>query len=269
MIRTQSRSATELLLLAAAAMLLIMSWSATAAPTPAAISIVIDDLGYSPTAGRKIIDLDAPIVCAFLPHTPYSDLLMEQARLVNKEIILHLPLQPRGHQHDPGPGAILASMGEVQVRNAVRSSLDSVYFATGLNNHMGSLVSADTKRMQWIMTELRSLGNFFFLDSRTTGASVGYELAHRYGIPATRRDVFLDADRGEANVQRQFEKLLSLARRRGSAVAIGHPYPETIRVLERELALLDSADIQVVSLSELIELQRAIRADSGEFDPAG
>lgn len=243
--------------------------TATAAPAPGLISIVIDDLGYQHALGKRVTALPGPVVCAFLPHTPHQQELMARAAVTEKEIILHMPLQPRGHRHNPGPGAVLTNMTENQVMNMVNRNLESVPYAVGVNNHMGSLATANPQIMTWIMQAMRQEGGLFFLDSRTTGASVAHDSAVRFGIPSTKRDVFLDTERGAAAVQRQFNQLLSIARRRGSAVAIGHPYPETIALLERELPRLQANDIQLVPLSELIEFQRAVQAQRAGMDTTG
>jgi uncharacterized protein len=132
------------------------------------------------------------------------------------------------------------------------AQLARVPHAIGVNNHEGSRLTQDARSMDWLMQALKHNGRLFFLDSRTSPKSIAYETARDQGIPALKRDVFLDNVASRRAVNRRFDELLSIARRRGHALAIGHPYPATIEVLQWRLAELDSAEFEVVSPAELL-----------------
>ena len=145
-------------------------------------------------------------------------------------------------------------------------NLDALPYLSGVNNHMGSKLTRYPRQMHWLMTSLDSR-SLFFVDSFTTPKSVAYRVAVEQGIPTARRHVFLDDDRDPAEIQRQFERLLGAAKRRGYAVAIGHPYEETLTLLEDVLPKLDSYGVQLVPVSRIIDLDAAQRAQLSAGEP--
>jgi hypothetical protein len=109
--------------------------------------------------------------------------------------------------------------------------------------------------MAWLMQDMSRQGGLFFVDSRTTAATVARQLATEYRIPSIDRKVFLDNEQTTRAIQVQFQRLLDIARREGSALGIGHPHAETLAVLREELARLDDYNIQLVPVSRLIEIE--------------
>jgi polysaccharide deacetylase 2 family uncharacterized protein YibQ len=134
---------------------------------------------------------------------------------------------------------------------AVAAGLASVPGAIGVNNHMGSLLTQAPGSMRVLLEALRPRG-MFFVDSYTTERSVALRTAQELGVPATRRDVFLDPEPGEAAIAEQWQRLLALARKRGIALAIGHPNPITLAWLERELPTLAAQGITLVRVSDVV-----------------
>ncbi|ANO52850.1 divergent polysaccharide deacetylase family protein [Woeseia oceani] len=216
------------------------------------VAVIIDDLGYEFAAGRRVVRLPGPVACAVLPATPRGKQLAELAARNGKEVLLHLPLQAQNYAGDREPGAILLDMTRQQFAATFAANLASIPHVIGVNNHRGSLLTRHPGHMSWLMEELRARGGLFFVDSYTTHRSVAMQVAQEAGVPAVRRDVFLDAERSAAGVAREFERLLSLARKHGSAIAIGHPYPETLDFLEQALPGLAAQGIDLVSLGELL-----------------
>lgn len=220
-----------------------------AAPPPM-LAIVIDDLGRSREEAQAFLDLPLPITPAILPHLPMSAQVAHLARERGREFLLHLPMQPQGYPaRDPGEGALLASMGEEEVRRAVARNLASLPGTAGVNNHMGSRLTELDEPMKWVMDELAARG-LYFLDSLTSPRSVAAQAARRAGLRWARRDVFLDNDRDEEAVGRQIEKAVEAARTGGFAVAIGHPHAVTRRALARWAPTIEAAGVQVVPLGE-------------------
>ncbi len=221
--------------------------SVSAAP---AISIVIDDLGDTLTNGRAAVELPGPVACAFLPESPHTRSLATEAHAAGKPVLLHLPLQPeRGRAH---PLAINTALPAVPRTEYLLRLLASVPFAEGVNNHQGSRATANREQMHWLMRELSLAGIGYFLDSATTSHSQAYALARTYGLPAVRRRVFLDNEPTEAAVEAEFDRLLRLARRDGTALAIGHPHTATLRVLQRRLPQLAEQGIELLAPVQLI-----------------
>lgn len=213
------------------------------------IAIIMDDMGNALGSGRAALALPGALTYAFLPHTPHAVQLARQAYRQGKEIMLHLPMQAL-HGGALGPGALKLHMSEAAYRRVVDENLRSVPHVVGVNNHMGSLLTRHPGAMQWVMDDLRQRG-LYFIDSRTSLATVAEDIAAENSVAVARRDVFLDSQRTEEAVRFQYRRLLQLARRKGSAIAIGHPYPQTLRVLAQELPKLQAGGIQLVPASAL------------------
>ncbi|HUR39610.1 MAG TPA: divergent polysaccharide deacetylase family protein [Verrucomicrobiae bacterium] len=226
---------------------------------PAQIAIIIDDLGEQHGAGLRALRLPGPVALAFLPQTRHAAQQARMADMAGKEVLLHLPLEPARGAARAYPTAIRADIGQPGLREAFATALASVPHARGVNNHQGSLLTQMPEPMGWLMAELRSRPELYFVDSRTTGSSVAYRTARLYGVPAAERNVFLDNERGEAAVRARFRELIAKARRDERALAIGHPYPETLALLEQELPRLAAQGIRLVAPSELIARQAGHR----------
>jgi uncharacterized protein len=235
-----------------AAMLALSAAASAAPPDSPAIAIIIDDLGYQLAAGRRVVELPGPVACAVLPSTPRAKLLAEAAFAAGKDVLLHLPLQPMDWNGATEPGSILLDMSRGQFAQVFAQSLQSIPHVVGINTHQGSLLTRHPGHMSWLMQEIRAQGGLFFVDSYTTHESIALRLARESGVPAVRRDVFLDPDPEPATVAREFARLKKLARERGMAVGIGHPYPATLALLERELPRLAEDGFRLVSISEFV-----------------
>lgn len=220
------------------------------------ISIVIDDIGYRHGDGLRALELPGQLTFAVLPHTPHAQSFVALATGLGREILVHLPMESL-EGHKLGPGGITTQMDKEQVQGAVRESLSSMPEAVGLSNHMGSRVTPDEQRMQWLMEVLNDQPGVLFLDSRTTEASVAKAVAFSNGVPTLGRDVFLDNMRSEHRIERQFMQLLRRARTHGTALGIGHPYPETIRVLWRLLPTLDEHGVELIPVTQLLARRQA------------
>ncbi|MBP7586944.1 MAG: divergent polysaccharide deacetylase family protein [Thermoanaerobaculia bacterium] len=222
----------------------------------ARVAIVIDDLGRDVAAPGKLLDVlarsgNAQLSWAVLPYESRTAEVVELLRRHGAEMLLHLPMDPEGAA-DPGPGALTTEMSQRELAAATAAALAAVPGALGVNNHMGSRLSADRAAMAAILGEVRREGRYF-LDSRTSAASVGFEISRELGIPAAERDLFLDDVAEQSAVAAQFAKLLALARERGAAIAIGHPHPATLSVLREEIPRAMAAGIEFVPVSYLLE----------------
>ena len=229
----------------------LVAMDAPSAPLPR-IALIIDDLGYQLEAGRRSINLPGPVACAILPSTPRATMLAEAAFANGKDVLLHLPLEPVSKDSQSDPGGIVLDMSRDQFATTFSADLESVPHAIGVNSHRGSMLTRHPGHMGWLMEELRRHGDLIFVDSYTTHKSVALQLARESGVPAVKRDVFLDPDRSPKTVEREFGRLKELARKNGAAVGIGHPYPSTLALLEREIPKLSDEGIELVSISALV-----------------
>ena len=216
------------------------------------IALIIDDLGYERRAGERAIALPGPITYAVLPGTPRTRYLAEAAFAAGKEVILHLPMQAESTDDADDPGSLLLDMSRAQFAGTLAANMEAVPHIVGINGHRGSLLTRHPGHMQWLMDGIRRHGALFFVDSYTTHESVALHIAAEKGVPAIRRDVFLDPDSNPDTVEREFARLKQLAADRGYAVGIGHPYPVTLGFLEEALPRLEKDGFDLVSVSDLV-----------------
>jgi polysaccharide deacetylase 2 family uncharacterized protein YibQ len=233
--------------------MLAMPVSAERAPLPR-VAVIIDDLGYALLAGERAINLPGPVACAVLPGTPRATRLAEEAHASGKEVLLHLPLQAEDDFDLDEPGGLRLDMSRAEFTRTLIEDIEAVPHVIGINSHRGSLLTRHPGHMSWLMETIQNRGDLFFVDSYTTAASIALKLAHESGVPAAKRDVFLDPDQSPETVEREFARLKKLARQNGFAIGIGHPYPTTLAFLEKELPKLRSDGFELISISELIEL---------------
>jgi polysaccharide deacetylase 2 family uncharacterized protein YibQ len=227
---------------------------AAAVETPR-IAIIIDDIGYTLSIGRRVTRLPGPISIGVLPETPRGKLLAEEAHAAGKDVLLHLPLQALREDGQQEPGGITLDMSRNEFARVFAQDMKSVPHAVGVNSHRGSLLTQHPGHMNWLMEEIAQFGNLIFVDSYTTHESIALSVASEFGIPAVKRDVFLDPDESPETVAREFERLKALARKNGLAVGIGHPYLATIELLEQRLPELAAEGIELISISELVHLK--------------
>lgn len=214
------------------------------------LAIVIDDLGYSAELGRQTLELPGALTLAILPQAPYSAKLAQAASAQGKEVVLHNPMSnTRGLPLDAG--GLTGIMDKRTFLSVLAQNFELIPQARGLNNHMGSQLTQEAKAMGWLMEYLGDRGAYF-VDSRTSAKSRAWETAQRYRVPSLERDVFLDNNREPALIERQLDLALALAKQRGYAIAIGHPYPETLAELRKLPEKLDTAGVKLVPISQLM-----------------
>ncbi|MEA3347445.1 MAG: divergent polysaccharide deacetylase family protein [Pseudomonadota bacterium] len=223
-----------------------------AKPDRPQLAIVIDDLGRNLESAAELAALPLPLTFAVFPRLENSTKVAAYFTDHHRDIILHAPMEPRGYPLvDPGPGALLSAMGEAELSAVFIENLQSLPGIIGVNNHMGSRLTADSQKMAQVMKILRGR-NLFFLDSRTIADTVAYKEAVEAGIPALQRDIFLDNVQDEEHIVEQFRALIEVARVKGSAIGIGHPYSETAAALATFSEMAGRAGVEVVALRELV-----------------
>jgi uncharacterized protein len=232
----------------------------------ALITIILDDIGNSEELGMRAIALPGAITYAVLPHTPFGDTLARAAHLAGKEVMLHAPMSNLA-QHPLGEGGLTPHLSEEEFTASLRRSIDAVPHIRGVNNHMGSELTGAHLQMQWVMRELKAR-ELYFVDSLTTPKSVAASTATEFAVPNLRRQVFLDNKATFENIDFEFRRLLEIAKKNGSAVGIGHPYPETLAYLEQVLGTLEEMGIRLVAVSEMLQLQADARTAAVQLTDA-
>jgi hypothetical protein len=217
------------------------------------IAIVIDDLGGENKISRELLRWDFPVTLSILPFTPYSKTLAGEAHRKGKEVILHLPMEPHGYpQIRPGEGVLLEEMDETRLLHQLSKDIEAVPYIKGVNNHMGSRLMESPEKLEIIFSELKRRG-LFFLDSRTTAQSVGFQVAQSVGLKAAERNVFIDNSSAEEDVKGQLEQLIRLSLVNGKAIGIGHPHLSTLKAIKEMVPKIKEKGIDIVPLSEVLE----------------
>ncbi len=220
--------------------LLLLSLQASAAR----LAIVIDDFGYRPHNENKILQMPVAVSIAILPDSPHGREMAEKAHKQGREILIHLPMAPLSKQRLE-PDTLQPTMSSEEIDRIIQRAIQKVPYAVGINNHMGSAMTSSLPGMRKVMRSL-SRYELYFLDSVTIGNTQATKAAQGTPVRVIRRNIFLDDVQSEAETRYQLNRAISIARKNGSALAIGHPHPTTIRALQQILPTLP-ADIELIS----------------------
>jgi len=223
-----------------------------------AIAVVIDDVGNADGSIERLGRLDGPLAIAVLPGTPRAREAAELARRKGWDLLVHLPMA--GARGPLEPGTISSDDDDATIASRVAAAIDTVAGASGLNNHQGSLATADRRVVRAVLAVVRDRG-LFFLDSRTSAASVATEEARALGLATISRDVFLDDARAEAAAEggapealaTAWSRAVAIAASKGHAVVIGHPHAATVDFLAASLPALGKRGVLAVRVSELVD----------------
>jgi polysaccharide deacetylase 2 family uncharacterized protein YibQ len=217
----------------------------------ARLAIILDDLGSDRAAADAIFAMPYPLTISVLPNHAHSVEIAEQAHRHGYEVLLHLPMQSVGNEtreaQELHPG-----MPADDIPVLFEQMIESVPNATGVNNHQGSEATADPALMEELMPVLQKW-NLFYVDSRTTAATVAYDTAQRLGVRSAFRNVpFLDDVREVSAVRKQIELALRGAKEKGEAIAIGHPHQATLEALSEVLPQAEARGVRLVYASDLV-----------------
>jgi polysaccharide deacetylase 2 family uncharacterized protein YibQ len=232
-------------------------WKMNAVPPPAVpegfgrVVIIIDDLGMNRRQSEAVLDLPGPVTTAFLPYAGHVAAMVQEAREKGHEVIIHMPMEPMDGRLDMGSIALHENMGDADFDAMLDKGLNAFDGYVGMNNHMGSRLTQDRGAMDRLMSKLHERG-MLFVDSRTIAGSVAEEVAKEHHVPHAGRDIFLDDNESYENVVEMLAKTASVARRAGTAIAIGHPKENTVRALQEWLPTLAARKLVLVPISAVV-----------------
>ncbi len=219
------------------------------------IVIIVDDLGLNKNPIDQLLKIQSPITFAVLPNLPYSTYAAEKADKKGWDVILHMPMEPKESSGyigtDAGDEVLLVGLPKDTILTKLNNSLNSIPHVKGVNNHMGSKFMENGELTELILKNLKKKG-MFFVDSKTSSQSTGYDTAMELGMKTAQRDIFLDhSSKSSTHVKKQLKKLIEISKKRGYAVGICHPYPGTIEALTEMIPKIDD-EVEVVSISNII-----------------
>lgn len=217
------------------------------------IAIIIDDIGYNKDLAMGLLNVNKNITFSILPFSPAGTQLARMLSAKGAELMLHLPMEPTQYPKvNPGPGALLSSMSPDELLTQLRKDIQAIPGTVGVNNHMGSKLTADSDKMNQIFSILKQ-NNLFFVDSRTSADSKGEQSARMFRLKFSHRDVFLDNVQDVEYISGQITKLIKQADEHGSAIGIGHPHQATLDALKREIPKL-KGKVRLVPAGRLVEV---------------
>ncbi|MBV8489886.1 MAG: divergent polysaccharide deacetylase family protein [Candidatus Eremiobacteraeota bacterium] len=215
------------------------------------VALIVDDCGQWIDTERGFVALNIPLTMSVLPDVAYTGTIAKEASAAGKGVMLHLPMETISGLN-PGPGKVTTEMTDDQIEAQVESDLAQVPLAAGVNNHEGSKGSADRRVMQDVISVIAKHGGLFFIDSKTSPDSVASAVAQANGVPTADRDVFLDNRADVAYTEGQLREAMAIARRTGSAIAIGHPRPTTLEAVKAMIPEFEADGIEFVLAGDLV-----------------
>ena len=224
------------------------------------VIIIIDDIGDNYRLGKRATDLPVAVNLAFLPRTPFAAKLANRGFKNGHDIMLHLPMESTTRKDLLRDEALTQDLTTQELEQKFLQNLAEIPHVQGFNNHMGSLLTAMPDQMNWLMT-VAAEQDLYFVDSRTTAKSVALQQATSKGIAALGRDVFLDPVGDQVSVENQLTRGLQIAQRKGMVIMIGHPYQNTMEVLERLLPNYRD-QFQFLTVSDYLGQQKLLAQNS-------
>ena len=218
----------------------------------ALLSIIIDDFGYHfDRQTRDFVRFPSPLTLSIIPHLKYSSDIALEASMVNKEILIHMPMEPLNAAYDDDGLVLLTSQSSGEWRIRLQKAFSLLKTAKGLNNHQGSKATINEDMMRVLMDEIKDQG-LFFIDSKTNANSIALNMARQMKIPSAENNIFLDAKDDSEFINSQLDRLAEISKSRGYAIGIGHVRKKTLKVLEKKLPELEARGFQMVSVSDLV-----------------
>jgi polysaccharide deacetylase 2 family uncharacterized protein YibQ len=218
------------------------------------IAFIIDDVGVYDIGPLELKRLNIPITASILPHSRRVQDVVHWAKEYQLDTMIHLPMQPtsqRGQRLDR-KRVITMRSSDADIRKLIRFAKRAVPYARGLNNHQGSLITANSTIMKRVLKIIKE-ENLFFVDSRTIGSTVAFDLAKKMNIRTAHKDVFIDHIQTYSHSMEQIRKLVEVAQMKGQAIAIGHPFPTTLRAIRDSINYIRSKGVKVVPVKTLLE----------------
>ncbi|MZP30507.1 hypothetical protein GTO91_12360 [Heliobacterium undosum] len=232
-----------------------------ALPPKGKLAIIIDDLGNYAGGVEEILAVNRPLTVAVMPFFKDSKQLATRAHHLGFEVMIHIPMES---DHVPtawhGPRYVTANMQREQIAALLDDARDVMPFASGVNNHMGIVISRDEASALTTLEEIKKR-QWYFVDSVTVSDSVFPRLAKEIGVPIIRRDVFLDHEKNDVNyIKGQLMKAGRLALKQGQAVAIGHVGSRgktAAQAIRESIGPLEKMGVDLVFVSDLVNSHSA------------
>jgi hypothetical protein len=231
------------------------AYAVPARPAKAMVAVIIDDMGLDRRRSQRVTELPAPLTLSYMTYAPHAAEQTSAAHARGHELMMHMPMQPLASL-DAGPDVLSEQLPPAEIHRRVEADLNRFGGIVGVNNHMGSRFTAYEPGMKIVMQSLHERG-LLFIDSMTSGKSIGMAVARGSGVPTAKRNIFLDDVEDEASVMGQLAKAEQQAKSAGSVIVIGHPHDGTIAALQAWLPGLAKKGITLVPVTTVVKAREA------------
>ncbi len=216
------------------------------------LAVIVDDCGYDIKSVRALTKVGLPFSYAILPYKNFSSDALEVIKTSGNVPMLHLPMEPSNRSAmSEGAKTILTDMKEKEIRKLVKNALNSLPGVIGVNNHQGSKATSDKRVMETVLRELKEQ-DMFFVDSHTIATTVARDTAKKMGVKTGMNDIFLDNSKDVEDIRRQVMKAIALAEKNGTAIAICHARPNTVKMWEKYADEFRKTGIEFVHVTEVL-----------------
>lgn len=216
------------------------------------LAVIVDDCGYDIKSVRRLTDVGLPFSYAILPYKDFSSDVLEVIKSTGNVPMLHLPMEPSNRSAmSEGSRTILTDMKEKEIRKLTQKAIESLPGIVGVNNHQGSKATSDKRVMETVLREVKKQG-LFFVDSKTIATSVARDMAREMGVKTARNDVFLDNSKDVEDIRNQVYKAIEMAEKNGSAIAICHARPATVKMWEKYADEFRKSGVKFVHVTEVL-----------------
>jgi len=203
------------------------------------LAIIIDDV-QTASQVKAIKRLHLRVTMSFLPPRPGRP---DSAKLAAHEkfYMVHLPLEAMHFSaNEPHTLHVHDSQQKISARiQEIKHLFPRVAY---LNNHTGSKFTANEVAMNRLIFALNA-NHIHFIDSRTTAKTMAPKVLKNFGLKYVARDVFLDNHTDKQYIVKQIKEAVALAKKRGHAIAIGHPHKNTLQALSESKNLFKDVDL--------------------------
>jgi uncharacterized protein len=215
------------------------------------IVLIIDDFGYAYGSTEKgFFNLDPAVSFSVIPGHSYTEIIAREASRRRHPVMIHMPMEPLKYYGGEEAFMIMDGMDENEIEYRISKAMMEIPMARGMNNHMGSKVTASPDMIHRIAHVLEKKG-LFFIDSYTVNTTVVLKTMKAHNIKVYQRDIFIDHDNTEEDIRRQIRKTARIAEKKGIVVAIGHNRPLTLKILTEMIPKLKREGFIFVPPGEL------------------
>ena len=204
------------------------------------LAIIIDDV-HSQKQIEAIKSLGMKLTPSIFPPYTLAKKSHHLAKMV-KHYMIHLPMESKSKQLNKQTKTLLTSFSDEDIVDRVMEIRKLFPDGKYINNHTGSVFTSNYKAMKKLYIALRIEG-FIFVDSFTIASSKVKKIAGEFAHTYLKRDIFIDNEHEVSYIHKQLREAVKVAKKKGYAIAIGHPHKVTMEALKSASNILKDVEL--------------------------